>query len=182
MGRKELIQLRELVNSEVNRRKRIKELLESELVLEYLEITKTNPVELDIDNMEEIINTILSSFKITKTNGIYVCTGAWYVTYSICYEDTEYYTQYVDINSGDAESKKYVDIESGESFIARRDEERYGEPLISNFEANNIILNPYNTCKNENGYEEVKFDFFETALKDGQAKAKKLVLAKYPRI
>ena len=38
--------------------------------MEYLEISKTNPVELDIDNMSEIISKILSSFTITKTNGI----------------------------------------------------------------------------------------------------------------
>ena len=50
------------------------------------------------------------------------------------------------------------------------------------FENENIILNPYNTSNNRNGYDEVKYDFFETALKNGQAKAKKLVLSKYPRI
>ena len=33
-----------------------------------------------------------------------------------------------------------------------------------------------------NGYNEVKYDCFNTAIKEGQAKAKKLVLSKYPRL
>lgn len=183
MKRNELIQLRELVDDEIKRRKRIKELLGNELVMEYLEITKTNPVDLDINNISEIISKILSSFTITKTNDIYVCTSAWYTDYRICYEDTEYYSQYVAIDSEYAECKIYTDIESSKSITAVKEEkERYGRPLISTFETDNIVLNPHNISKNQNGYEEVKFDFFETALKDGQAKAKKLVLSKYPRI
>ena len=183
MKRNELIQLRKLVEDEIKKRKRIKELLRNEIVMEYLEITKTNPVELDIDNMSEIISKILSSFTITKTNGIYVCTSAWYTDYRICYEDTEYYSQYVAIDSEYAECKTYTDIESNKSITAVKEEkERYGRPLISSFETDNIVLNPYNTNTNKNGYEEVKMNFFETAIKDGQAKAKRLVLSKYPRI
>ena len=99
MKRNELIQLRELVNDEIKRRERIKELLGNKLVMEYLEITNTNPVDLDINNISEIISKILPSFTITKTNGIYVCTSAWYTDYRISYEDTEYYSQYVAIDS-----------------------------------------------------------------------------------
>ncbi len=183
MKRNELIQLRELVDDEIKRRKRIKELLGNELVMEYLEITKTNPVDLDINNISEIISKVLSSFTISKTNGIYVCTSAWYTDWKVCYEETNYYSQDVDINSEYAESKIYTDIESGECICAKKVVNCMDiRPLISNFEQNNIVLNPYNTGNNRNGYDEVKFDFFETALKDGQAKAKKLVLTKYPRI
>ena len=183
MKRNELIQLRELVDDEIKKRKRIKELLRNELVMEYLEITKTNPVELDIDNISEIISKVLSSFTITKTNGIYVCTSAWYTDYRICYEDTEYYSQYVALYSEYAEYKIYTDIESNKSITAVKEEkESYGRPLISSFETENIVLNPYNNRKNNNGYDEVKLDFFETALKDGQAKAKRLVLTKYSRL
>ena len=183
MKRNELFELRELVDDEIKRRKRISELLTNELVMEYLEITKTDPVDLDIDNISEIISKILSSFTITKTNGIYVCTSAWYMSYRICYEDTEYYSEDVKIDSEYAEYKVYTDIESNKSITAVTDgKERYGRPLISTFEKDNIILNPYNTSENKNGYEEVKFDFFRTALKDGQAKAKKLILSKYPKL
>lgn len=183
MKRNELIQLRELVNDEIKRRERIKELLKNELVMEYLEITKTNPVDLDINNIKEIISKILSSFTITKTNSIYVCTSAWYTDWEVCYEKTNYYSKEVNINSEYAEHKVYTDIESGECIGSSKESSNSDRrQLVSNFEQNNIVLNPYNTCNNRNGYEEVKFDFFETALKDGQAKTKKIVLTKYPRI
>ena len=45
-----------------------------------------------------------------------------------------------------------------------------------------IILNPYNTSKNNNGFTEVQKDFFKTAIEQGQPKAKQLVLTKYQRM
>ena len=183
MKRNELIELRSLVKNEIKRRERIQELLKNELVIEYLKVTKTKPVNLDSNNIKEIISKVLSSFTITKTNGIYVCTSAWYTDYEICYEETNYYSKDVEINSECAESKIYTDIESGKCISAKRVANCMDiRPLISNFERDNIVLNPYNTGNNRNGYDEVQLDFFETALKDGQAKAKKLVLNKYPRI
>ena len=183
MKRNELIELRKLVNNERNRRIRIEELLRNDLVLEYLEITKTDPVDLDSDNTIDIINKVLSSFTITKTNGIYVCTSAWYLGCHTYYQGDEYYSVDVKIDSEFAEYKIYTDIESGKSIQAVTKEiESYDRLLISTFEADHIILNPYNESENKNGYEEVRFDFFETALKDGQAKAKRLVLSKYPRL
>ncbi len=53
---------------------------------------------------------------------------------------------------------------------------------MRDFENDNIILNPYNTSTNRNGYDEVKMDFFKTSIEKGQAKAKKLILTKYPRL
>lgn len=183
MKRNELIQLRELVTKEVERRKRIKELLESDLIQEYIEITNAKVNKLDSNNIRGILNQILSSFSITKTNEIYVCISAYYMDYKIIYQDTIDYAKIVEINSCSATHKTYIDIESGKQISAtkRLDNGVKGQ-LISAFEKNNIVLNPYNTCQNFNGYYEVKSDFFETAIKDGQAKAKKLVLTKYPRI
>ena len=183
MKRNELIKISELVNEEIKRRERINELLRNDLVIEYLDITKTKPVDLDINNIKEIISKVLSSYTITKTNGIYVCTSAWYTDWEVCYEETNYYSQDVEINSEYAEHKVYTDIESGECIGASKKQNKGDKrQLISTFEQDNIVLNPYNTGNNRNGYDEVRFDFFETALKDGQAKAKKLVLTKYPKI
>ena len=181
MKRNELIELRELVNNEINRRKRIKELLSNDLIQEYLRITNTKFEELDDSIIKEILEQMLSSFEITKTNGIYVCTSAYYIDCDICYEETNYYSRNVNINSEYAEHRVYTDIESGKTIKGHK-EDHYGRPLMRDFENENIILNPYNTSNNRNGYDEVKFDFFETAIKDGQTKAKKLVLSKYPRI
>ena len=93
MKRNELIKLRELVTKEVERRERIKTLLENELVKEYLELSKIEPNELDSNNIREILNQILNDFTISKTNGIYVCTSASYVDCSICYQDTRYFVK-----------------------------------------------------------------------------------------
>ncbi len=185
MTRNELIELRKIVNNEINRRKRIKELLSNDLIQEYLRITNTKLEELDDSNIKEILEQILSTFTITKTNGIYVCTGAYYVDCDIFYQDTSYYTRSADIDSNIAEYRLYTNIENDKRYKAVKDRTIRNwdnNPSFNEFESNNIILNPYNTNVDMNGYNEVKYDFFETALKNGQAKAKKLVLSKYPRI
>ena len=177
----ELIKLRELMAKEIARRERLKELLTTDLIKEYIGLTTAkNP---KLASNQELLKKILSSFSITKTNEIYVCTRAYLVDWDVCYEDTNYYERNLAINSPKAESKIYVDIESGKSFT-KSAEPTDGNPekSISTFEQNHIVLNPYNTCNNENGYNEVRLDFFEAALKDGQAQAKKLILKKYSLI
>ena len=185
MKRNELIELRELVKNERDRRIRIKKLLDSELVKEYLLLNNIDPVILETDNIREIIDNILKTFTITETNGIYVCIRAYYIDCDICYEDTHCYTRDSEINSATATFRKYQDIENGKIFNAvkrKEDKRSYNYPFFSEFEVNNIVLNPYNKGEDNNGYDEVKYDFFNTAIKDGQAKAKKLVLSKYPRL
>ena len=183
MKRNELIQLRELVKKETERRERIKDLLKNDLVNEYLRLTNTSPTDLDPDNIIDIINKVLSTFIISKTNNIYVCTSAWYITVRIFYQDDEYESIYVPIDSNQAEFKVYTDIESEKTILAVRDEnESHGRPLISDIEKEKNILNPYNENRNRNGFSEVKNDFFEHALKDGQTKTKRLLLSKYPRL
>lgn len=56
---------------------------------------------------------------------------------------------------------------------------RYGRYLVSELMEKYIILNPYNSSKNNNGFEEVQKDFFTTAIEKGQTKAKQLLLNKY---
>ena len=184
MKKDELIKLKELVNDEVNRRKRVNELLKNELVKEYLELNKIRSSELDSNNINEIINNILSTYTITKTNGIYVCTSAYYIDYHVCYEETESYAKHVPINSSDAAYRIYTDIESGERKQAAKDSKNSFliQTITTDFEKENIVLNPYNTSKNNNGYREVRMDFFTNAINYGQTKSKKLLLEKYPRL
>ena len=166
---------------EIARRDRLKVLLTNDLIKEYIELSNTKAKKLNSD--QELLKNILSSFLITETNEIYVCTKAYLVDWDVSYEETNYYHQNLAINSPKAEYKIYVDIESG-NFFTKRNEVPDGniEKLISTFEQNHIVLNPYNTCDNKNGYNEVRLNFFETAIKDGQAKAKKLILEKYPKM
>jgi inorganic pyrophosphatase/exopolyphosphatase len=181
LQRSELIKLRKLVKEELDKRERIKELLKSDLLSEYLSLTGEEKTSITNETLEDIIERVLKTFKITKTNGIYVCTSAYYVDCKICYEDTEYYTYSVDIDNKFAEYKTYNDIENDRLITAVREKE-YDRPLIKDFERNNIVLNPYNKEANNNGYKEVRNEFFKNAIKYGEAKSKKLILSKYPRI
>lgn len=184
MNRIELVKLKRLVQEEIKKRDRVKELLRNDLVQEYLRLTNTEESELDSNNLNEIIEQVLNTFTISKTNGIYVCTSAWYRDCHITYEDTDYYSVDVDIDSKDAEHKIYVDIESKERIHAAKDVKenpitKYG---IDSFEKGHIVLNPYNTNKNNNGYDEVRYEFFKNAIELGQPKSRQMILSKYPRL
>ena len=183
MKRSELIRFKGLVQEEIARRERRNELLENELVKEYLELSNIEPSSLDTNNIKEIIKQILKDFKITETNGIYVCTGAWYSLTDNSYETASYLIQNVDINSPYAECKTYSNIELGDYIFASQ----YGSinskmPIIKEFECRNIVLNPFNTSENKNGFEQVQMEFFEKTLKYGQEKSKRRLLEKYHRL
>lgn len=175
MKREELISIRNLLNMEVRRRERIKELLQDENVKEYLELTKTEASILDSEDVQDIIQDVLDEFTITESNGIYVCTSASVDDYEIVYQDTNYYSREVPISSPNADHKIYFDIETDKPVRASKKD-------IQDFEKNNIVLNPHDTYINSNGYKEVKMDFISNAIKFGQARSKRMLLAKYPRI
>ena len=181
MKKEELLKLRELVNNEKNRRKKINGLIDNDLVKEYFKLIDKKIDKITEDDIE-IIKCVLENFEVKKTNGIYVCTCAFYTDYHICYEETEYYTQEVDINSNRAEKKRYVNIESNEDVVGTKEKEDINRPLISEFERNNIVLNPYNSNKNSNGFYEVRNEFFMNCIKYGQVKSKNLILKKYNRL
>lgn len=186
MKKSELLRLRKELIQETERRKRINELLETELIQEFMKLNSITVKELKDDDIRGILQLILRNFTITETNGIYVCTGTFFTDYDICYEDTNYYTKSTDFDSKYAEYRIYRDIEDGKTrraYLKLDDNKRrYHELLSSQFEENNIVLNPYNSSNNENGYAEVREDFFTTAVDKGQSKAKKLILEKYPRM
>lgn len=181
MRRNELIELRQKVNDEIDKRNRINQLSENELIKEYLKIKGLEKEQLDSNNIREILKQILNDFKVTKTNGIYVCTSSYYIDCHISYQDTEYYTVDVDIDSKYAEKKIYKDIESGQIVRGSIEKDNYSQ-FIPEFEKNNIVLNPNNKGTNQNGYQDVRLDFFENSLNKGQSKSKRLILSKYPRI
>lgn len=178
MTRKELIDLRRLLENEKNRRLRINELLESENVIEFLKLKGIDEKTVDIEEWL-VLREILENFKITNTNGIYVCVGTYCTDCYISYEDTNWYTKEVDFDSKEREYRIYEDIEDGKIKKAYFEQPSYGHPveLVMQFERDNIVLNPYNTNNGSNGYYEVRKMFFTSAIKSGQAKAKKLVLS-----
>lgn len=181
MNKSELIKLKKLVNLEISRRERIDELLNNEFVEEYLELTQIPKYENKSDFLE-VLKDILKDFEVKETNNIFVCTYSSGIDYDICYEETNTYSKRLKINSDNADFKIYTDIESGKKITAKKEENKYIDSTIKEFEKNNIVLNPYNSCDNSNGYEEVRLDFFNNCIKSGQNKSKNLILNKYPRI
>lgn len=151
------------------------------LVKEYLSITNTPWVNLDINDIRGILSDILLNYKVTSTNNIYVVTRAYFLDCTICYQETNYFRSNVPIKSLEAENKIYKNIES-ESIVVASSLSDSNMTLISKFESENIVLNPYNTSNNKNGYDDVRLDFFSTSIEQGQAKAKKLILEKYKKM
>jgi hypothetical protein len=178
MKKNELINLRRLVKAEIERRQRINQYLDNEVVLEYLRFIGEDTNKKNLENIRGMLKGILRNFEVKETNGIYVCTKAYDEDNSApilyyCRPDSKYGAFY----------KSYVDIESREEVSTRT---IYG-PSISDFERSHIVLNPYNASYRDekieaNGYEDVRLDFFEECYKSSQYEAVQKVLKKYPRI
>ena len=175
MNRSELIRLNKLIKSEIERRENVNKCLENPAVLEYLNLVGMSTEKLDTTNIREMLINILKDFEVKETNGIYVCTQAY---------DRDWHAPCVYYCEPDRtclpDIKYYRDIETQEEIEIK-------EYSIQDFERSHTVLNPYNAKYNdrnirENGYEEVKYDFFEECHKHGQYKAVQKVLAKYPRI
>ena len=173
MERKELLYLKKRLQEEKEKRDKIKNLLQQDNVKELISLIEISP-DLFIKEDYELLKIILKNYKITNTNNIYVATKAFNLNYG-------YYE--MPIHSFDVGSRIYTNIEDKSTVKAWISEQAYDKRTItSEFEQDNIVLNPYNTSVNENGFEEVRQEFFENAIKYGQAKSKKLLLNKYPRL
>lgn len=178
MRNSELINLRNQVKKEISKRRQINQYLNNEAVLGYLNLIGETTYKKDLQNIREMLVGILKNFEITETNGIYVCTKAYDEDHQgpliyYCRPDSKSIPDY----------KCYMDIESRKEVSTKM---IYG-PSIQDFERSHIVLNPYNASYNDknikdNGYEEVRLDFFEECYHYGQYEAVQKVLRKYPRI
>ena len=200
----ELNKLKKLLQQEINR---INELLSNDLIQEFLSLNELDIKKFPLDDKWLILEDILKEFQITETNGILVCTGSYLVTCDICYQETNYYSKEVSFDNPYIEYQTFKDIENSKIYKAYTDKyiqslvdeeskyyprtkmtlnefchKRYGSYLTSEIKEKYIILNPYNTSKNENGFKEVRKDFFTKTIEKGQSRAKQLVLTKHPQI
>lgn len=210
MKREELIKLKKMYNQELERRTRINQLLKEDNVLEYLKLNGINLERMQIEDMWSIIKELLKNIEITETNSILVHTSNYMLECKMCYEETDYYRITVPFNDNKTEYQTFRNIETGKIYTSCSDDyvknefdnnnhsyyfpdknesnitlcefchKFYNRVLTSELRQKCIILNPYNSSKNQNGYEEVRKDFFETAITKGQTSAKKLILSKYP--
>ena len=210
MKREELIKLKKMYNQELERRIRINQLLKEDNVLEYLKLNGINLERMQIEDTWSIIKELLKNIEITETNSILVHTSNYMLECKMCYEETDYYRIAVSFNDNKTEYQTFRNIETGKIYTSCSDDyvknefdnnnysyyfpeknesnitlsefchKFYNRVLTSELRQKCIILNPYNSSKNQNGYEEVRKDFFETAITKGQTSAKKLILSKYP--
>ena len=205
MKKAELIKLKKLLKEEIDRRNRINELLSIDLIQEFLSLNKLDINALQTDDNWLILQELLKEFEITESNGILVCTGSYVTQCSVCYQETNYYSQKVPFDSKYTEYQMFDDIETGKIYKAYCDSymeklfkdrycyekdmtlsefchKRYERYLVSELKERYILLNPYNASKKDNGFKEVQRDFFTTAIEKGQPKAKQLVLSKYSQM
>lgn len=208
MKREELIKLKKMYNQELERRTRINQLLKEDNVLEYLKLNGINFERMQIEDTWSIIKELLKNIEITETNSILVHTSNYMLECKMCYEETDYYRITVPFNDNKTEYQTFRNIETGKIYTSCSDDyvksefdsndykyrfpnkpnmtlnefclELHNRLLTSELRQKYTILNPYNSSKNQNGYEEVRKDFFETAITKGQPSAKKLILSKYP--
>ena len=210
MKREELIKLKKMYNQELERRTRINQLLKEDNVLEYLKLNGINLERMQIEDTWSIIKELLKNIEITETNSILVHTSNYMLECKMCYEETDYYRIIVPFNDNKTEYQTFRNIETGKIYTSCSDDyvknefdnnnysyyfpdknesnitlsefchKFYNRVLTSELRQKYTILNPYNSSKNQNGYEEVRKDFFETAITKGQTSAKKLILSKYP--
>ena len=210
MKREELIKLKKMYNQELERRTRINQLLKKDNVLEYLKLNGINLERMQIEDTWSIIKELLKNIEITETNSILVHTSNYMLECKMCYEETDYYRIAVSFNDNKTEYQTFRNIETGKIYTSCSDDyvknefdnnnysyyfpdknesnitlsefchKFYNRVLTSELRQKYTILNPYNSSKNQNGYEEVRKNFFETAITKGQTSAKKLILSKYP--
>ena len=210
MKREELIKLKKMYNQELERRTRINQLLKEDNVLEYLKLNGINLERMQIEDTWSIIKELLKNIEITETNSILVHTSNYMLECKMCYEENDYYRITVPFNDNKTEYQTFRNIETGKIYTSCSDDyvknefdnnnysyyfpdknesnitlsefchKFYNHVLTSELRKKYTILNPYNSSKNQNGYEEVRKDFFETAITKGQTSAKKLILSKYP--
>lgn len=210
MKREELIKLKKMYNQELERRTRINQLLKEDNVLEYLKLNGINLERMQIEDTWSIIKELLKNIEITETNSILVHTSNYMLECKMCYEETDYYRIAVSFNDNKTEYQTFRNIETGKIYTSCSDDyvknefdnnnysyyfpdknesnitlsefchKFYNHVLTSELRQKYTILNPYNSSKNQNGYEEVRKNFFETVITKGQTSAKKLILSKYP--
>ena len=207
MKKTELIKLKKLLQQEIIKRNKINTLLSNELIQEFKSLTNLNINELQLNDNWTILEEILNNFQITESNGILVCTGSYLVCCNIYYQETEYYAKEELFNNPNIEYQIFEDIETRKMYVAYTEKyikdnieeqkkyynieditpsefcyKKYGRYLVSDLIKKYIVLNPYNSSENRNGFNDVQKDFFITAIEKGQPKAKQLVLNKYPKL
>ena len=182
MKKEQLIELKNKVLEEQNRRKRNNELIKNELVQEYIRLHKLSMDDESLD-IEDILNCVLEGFEIKETNRIYVLTDVFETRWED-YLDHNTYDVSVEFDSKNARYKEYRNIENCKFMHGYL---KYEDviPLTvyaKDFEKEYIVLNPHNTSEDKNGFERIRIEFLLESIISNQEEAKEKLLKKYPRL
>lgn len=178
MNKSKLLALRKAVSSEEERRSRINELLKDPNVRELLEL-KNLDVPFEQTDKESVIESVLSRFSIEDANNIYVVIGAYRFT-RLSFNELEF-PEKVNFKNRFSDFYLYQNIESLKTVRGFKTV-RHNEFHYSDFEHKNIVFNPNDGVGKNNGFDDVRLEYFSDCLKFGQVKALKKLLSKYPRI
>ena len=121
MKKSELITLKKRLNEELERRNRINELKNNDLIKEFIKLNDLNINELDINDKWKILNDLLEKIEIRESNGILVCIGNYRVAYSVCYQEYNDYEEELEFDSKYIEYQKFKDIETNKIHISYKD-------------------------------------------------------------
>lgn len=188
MTSNDIQKIKERLTAERERIQRLNSSLQDPQVKEYLKLKGIKEKTVYTIDEWQVISEFLKGYETEDPTNIYVCTGATLTECDICYQETNYYERKCSIYDPYLEYREYKNIETG-AYVKAYYDIRYVRPyarkyakLISDFEKDVIVLHPCKTDDPDNGYEQVRKYYFETALKYGEEVAEDMVLRKYPKV
>lgn len=183
MNSKELKKLRELFVEEKNRRKKLNELLESEIVKKVLELSKTT-IYKENEDINSIVEDIAKYFITSCPCNIYLWLGDYrYERYGDVYES---WVEPIKepLGSKMATYRKYKNIESKRecgAYIKPDKNNEANEISALNFERENIVLSASDDANIYTIFNQIRTDYYILSINYGLSRAKKLILDKYQR-
>lgn len=176
----ELNRLRDRHVAEIERRKKLADYLNDEKVKEFVKLMNIGYIDTSLDELKTL-RYILREMHISPTNNIYVCILTGKYDYSEDVYNVNQAKVDTDFNDPQREFRYYKNIEDG-TIVTKIFNSEYDTCTPSFFENKNVVLNPTNSCINQNDYQVVREEFILNSMKYGQETSKKLLLEKYPRI
>ena len=119
MKKSELIKLKKELLKEIERRKKIEELISKIDVQDFLSLTKIEYDMIKSSDEYAILREILENFEVSESNGILVCTGTY--IYDCDIHGRHYSSRLTNIDSKYVDFRVYTDIENGKKYRAYYD-------------------------------------------------------------
>ena len=179
MKKQELNYLSKKLFKEKILNERIKELEKNPDVVEYKKLIGIH--NLKVKSEKDLLFDILRNYSLTSTNNIWIVINSFTDKFDHFEEDSFSYKKALDLFNQNADGRIYTNLESLDSryvYFNNQEEIYNGD----DFEYCNLILNPFDGKKEQNGFNEVRCEFVLNAINLGEEQAKEKLLRKYKRI